>query len=304
MLITMKELLTVAKENKFAVGAFNVCDSSFLRAVVEEAEKVNSPAIIAIHPSELEFLTDEFFSYVKHRVYESRVPFVIHLDHGGSIEEILRAIRCGFTSVMIDGSLLPYEENVALTKKATEIAHAVGVSIEGELGTIGSTGNSVEGGVTKVTYTDPAQAEDFVARTGVDTLAVAIGTAHGIYPKDIKPELQMDILKEINELVDIPLVLHGGSSNPDNEISQSVQLGVSKINISSDMKYAYFTKAREILSTTEYWDPNVIYPECINEAKKVINYKMHLFNSVGKAELYQQQPAAQKAEPVVSGIRY
>lgn len=304
MLITMKELLTVAKENKFAVGAFNVADSSFLRAVVEEAESLNSPAIIAIHPSELEFLTDEFFSYVRHRVYASPVPFVIHLDHGGSIEEILRAIRCGFTSVMIDGSLLPYEENVALTKKATEIAHAVGISIEGELGTIGSTGNSVEGGVTKVTYTDPAEAKDFVERTGVDTLAVAIGTAHGIYPKNIKPELQMDILKEINDLVDIPLVLHGGSANPDSEVAESVQLGVSKINISSDMKYAYFTKAREILSTTEYWDPNVIYPDCIKEARKVINHKMYLFNSVGKANLYEQKTTAKQEEKVLTGGLY
>jgi fructose-bisphosphate aldolase, class II len=302
MLVTMKQLLEVAKENQFAVGAFNVADSSFLRAVVEEAENAESPAIIAIHPSELEFLTDEFFSYVKHRVYESPVPFVIHLDHGGSIEEILRAIRCGFTSVMIDGSLLPYEENVALTKKAVEIAHAVGVSIEGELGTIGSTGNSVEGGVTKVTYTNPAQAKDFVERTGVDTLAVAIGTAHGIYPKHIQPELQMDILEEINQLVSIPLVLHGGSSNPDSEVAQSVKLGVSKINISSDMKHAYFKKAREILSTTEYWDPNVIYPECILEARKVINQKMHLFNSVGKAKLYEKASRKQEETVPVGGM--
>lgn len=299
MLITMKELLTVAKENKFAVGAFNVADSTFLRAVVEEAEKVHSPAIIAIHPSELEFLTDEFFSYAKQRAYVSNVPFVLHLDHGGSIEDIMRAIKCGFTSVMIDGSLLPYEENVELTKQVVKLAHGVGVSVEGELGTIGQTGNSIEGGVTTVTYTDPAQAEDFVARTGVDTLAVAIGTAHGIYPKDVKPELQMDILKEINQLVDIPLVLHGGSANPDSEVSESVQLGVCKVNISSDMKFSYFKKAREILSTTELWDPNAIYPECIVEAQKVINHKMKLFNSIGKAGLYKELRNEQrKAESV------
>jgi fructose-bisphosphate aldolase class II len=304
MLITMKELLAVAKENKFAVGAFNVADSSFLRAVVEEAENLNSPAIIAIHPTELEFLTEEFFSYVRHRVYASNVPFVLHLDHGGSIKDILQAIRCGFSSVMIDGSLLPYEENVELTKQAVEIAHAVGISIEGELGTIGSTGNSVEGGVSKITYTEPAQAKDFVGRTGVDTLAVAIGTAHGIYPKDVKPELQMDILEEINHLVDIPLVLHGGSSNPDSEVAQSIQLGVCKINISSDMKYAYFAKAREILSTTEYWDPNVIYPDCIKEARKVINYKMHLFNSVGKSSFYDRDSKKQPVQIEVAGNIY
>ncbi|SEO54544.1 MULTISPECIES: ketose-bisphosphate aldolase [unclassified Paenibacillus] len=286
MLITMKELLKAAKEHKFAVGAFNVADSTFLRAVIEEAEHSNSPAIIAIHPTELEFLTDEFLAYARQRALASHVPLVIHLDHGGSIADIIRAIKCGFTSVMIDGSLLPYEENVALTKKAVEIAHAASVSVEGELGTIGQTGNSIEGGVSVVTYTDPAQAQDFVARTGIDTLAVAIGTAHGIYPKHIKPELQMDILKEISQLVDIPLVLHGGSANPDQEVSDSVQLGICKINISSDMKHAYFKKAREILSTTELWDPNAIYPECITEARNVIRYKMELFHSVGKADLY------------------
>ncbi|WP_139891597.1 ketose-bisphosphate aldolase [Bacillus sp. D386] len=304
MLITMKELLTVAKENQFAVGAFNVADSTFLRAVIEEAEELKSPAIIAIHPSEHEFLTDEFFSYVKHRVYESAVPFVLHLDHGGSLGDILRAIRCGFTSVMIDGSLLPYNENIALTKKIVEIAHSVGVSVEGELGTIGNTGNSIEGGVTEVTYTNPAEAKDFVVRTGVDSLAVAIGTAHGIYPKHIKPELQLDILEEINKLVDIPLVLHGGSSNPDSEIAQSVKLGVSKINISSDMKYAYYKKVREILNSTEYWDPNVIYPECILEARKVINHKMHLFNSVGKASLYEKVNTTNRNEKALSDNLY
>ncbi|WP_208586107.1 ketose-bisphosphate aldolase [Gracilibacillus suaedae] len=302
MLITMKELLTVANENQFAVGAFNVADSTFLRAVVEEAEQSNSPAIIAIHPSEHEFLTDEFFSYVKHRVYESKVPFVLHLDHGGSLKEVVRAIRCGFTSVMIDGSLLPYEDNISITKKIVEIAHAVGVSVEGELGTIGNTGTSVEGGVSKVTYTDPDQAKDFVDRTGVDSLAVAIGTAHGIYPKNIKPELQMDVLKEIHRNVDIPLVLHGGSSNPDKEIAESVKLGIGKINISSDMKFAYYKKAREILSSTEYWDPNVIYPECILEARKVINHKMHLFNSVGKASLYEKLESKRNDELKVESL--
>ena len=286
MLLTMKELLETAQKNKFAVGAFNVADSTFLRAVVEEAEKAKAPAIIAIHPTELEFVTDEFLSYVKHRAYVSKVPLVIHLDHGGNMEEIVRAIKCGFTSVMIDGSTLPYEENVNITKKVAEIAHAAGVSVEGELGTIGQTGNSVEGGVSEITYTDPEQAKDFVRRTGVDTLAIAIGTAHGIYPKDVKPKLQLEILKEIRKATDIPLVLHGGSANPDSEIQESVRLGVSKINISSDMKYAYFKKARNILSTTELWDPNVIYPECIIEAQKVINHKMKLFSSIDKAGLY------------------
>ncbi|PWW06701.1 ketose-bisphosphate aldolase [Mangrovibacter plantisponsor] len=286
MLVSMQELLKYTRQHHFAVGAFNVADSCFVRAVVEEAEAANAPAIISIHPSEHDFVGDAFFAYVRDITLRSPVPFVIHLDHGASIEHVQRAIQCGFTSVMIDGSLLPYEENVALTREAVRLAHAVGVSVEGELGTIGQTGTSVEGGVSKVTYTDPAQAEDFVNRTGVDTLAVAIGTAHGIYPKGMQPQLQMHILKDIAGRTSIPLVLHGGSANPDAEIAESVTLGVGKVNISSDMKYAYFQKVREILGKETWWDPNVIYPEPIKAAREVIRYKMKLFNSVDKASLY------------------
>ena len=286
MLVSMQEILKPTREHGFAIGAFNVADSCFIRAVVEEAEATNTPAIISIHPSEHDFVGDSFFSYVRDITQRSRVPFTLHLDHGASAEHVLRAIQCGFTSVMIDGSLLPYEENVALTREVVRLAHAVGVSVEGELGTIGQTGTSVEGGVSKVTYTDPAQAQDFVTRTGVDTLAVAIGTAHGIYPKGMQPELQMHILRDIAGRVSIPLVLHGGSANPDAEIAESVTLGVGKINISSDMKHAYFLKVREILSNERWWDPNVIYPEPINAAREVIRHKMKLFGSTGKASLY------------------
>jgi fructose-bisphosphate aldolase class II len=137
-----------------------------------------------------------------------------------------------------------------------------------------------------VIYTDPVQAVDFVARTGVDSLAIAIGTAHGIYPKNIKPELKLDILTDIAHRLDIPLVLHGGSANPDNEIASAVEIGIQKVNISSDMKAAYFKKCRELLAEHEWWDPNVIYPDCIKAAKEVIRFKMALFNSINKANLY------------------
>ena len=151
MLVSMKELLQPTRQHGFAIGAFNVADNCFLRAVVDEAEATNTPAIIAIHPSEHDFVGDAFFAHVREITQRSPVPFVLHLDHGASVEHVLRAIRCGFTSVMIDGSLLPYEENVALTAEVVRLAHAVGVSVEGELGTIGQTGTSVEGGVSQVT---------------------------------------------------------------------------------------------------------------------------------------------------------
>ncbi|MBC1622374.1 ketose-bisphosphate aldolase [Listeria welshimeri] len=287
MLVNMKQLLEVAKENKFAVGAFNVADSNFLRVVVEEAEKNNAPAIIAVHPTELDFTKDDFFQYVLARIKNSPVPFVLHLDHGDNMGDVMRAVRCGFSSVMIDGSLLPFEENIRVTKEVVDVCHKLGVSVEGELGTIGKTGNSIEGGVSEIIYTKPEEAEEYISRTGVDTLAVAIGTAHGIYPKDKEPKLRLDILKEIKELVNIPLVLHGGSANPDAEIAAAVEIGIQKVNISSDYKYAFYKKCREILSTTELWDANAIYPECINAAKEVVKYKMELFQSINQVEKYQ-----------------
>ncbi|EAC5136618.1 ketose-bisphosphate aldolase [Listeria monocytogenes] len=288
MLVNMKQLLEVAKENKFAVGAFNVADSNFLRVVVEEAEKNNAPAIIAVHPTELDFTKDDFFQYVLARIKNSPVPFVLHLDHGDNMGDVMRAVRCGFSSVMIDGSLLPFEENIRVTKEVVDVCHKLGVSVEGELGTIGKTGNSIEGGVSEIIYTKPEEAEEYIGRTGVDTLAVAIGTAHGIYPKDKEPKLRLDILKEIKALVNIPLVLHGGSANPDAEIAAAVEIGIQKVNISSDYKYAFYKKCREILSTTELWDANAIYPDCIDAAKEVVKYKMGLFESIGQVEKYQQ----------------
>ncbi|EAE7096597.1 ketose-bisphosphate aldolase [Listeria monocytogenes] len=288
MLVNMKQLLEVAKENKFAVGAFNVADSNFLRVVVEEAEKNNAPAIIAVHPTELDFTKDDFFQYVLARIKNSPVPFVLHLDHGDNMGDVMRAVRCGFSSVMIDGSLLPFEENIRVTKEVVDVCHKLGVSVEGELGTIGKTGNSIEGGVSEIIYTKPEEAEEYISRTGVDTLAVAIGTAHGIYPKDKEPKLRLDILKEIKALVNIPLVLHGGSANPDAEIAAAVEIGIQKVNISSDYKYAFYKKCREILSTTELWDANAIYPDCIDAAKEVVKYKMGIFESIGQVEKYQQ----------------
>ncbi|EAC6131434.1 TPA: ketose-bisphosphate aldolase [Listeria monocytogenes] len=288
MLVNMKQLLEVAKENKFAVGAFNVADSNFLRVVVEEAEKNNAPAIIAVHPTELDFTKDDFFQYVLARIKNSPVPFVLHLDHGDNMGDVMRAVRCGFSSVMIDGSLLPFEENIRVTKEVVDVCHKLGVSVEGELGTIGKTGNSIEGGVSEIIYTKPEEAEEYISRTGVDTLAVAIGTAHGIYPKDKEPKLRLDILKEIKDLVNIPLVLHGDSANPDAEIAAAVEIGIQKVNISSDYKYAFYKKCREILSTTELWDANAIYPDCIDAAKEVVKYKMELFESIGQVEKYQQ----------------
>ena len=290
MLVSGKEILEVANKFGFAVPAFNAGSGQLLEAVMQACEETESPVMIAIHPDELSFLTDSFVDQVKYYANHSKVPVCIHLDHGASFEQVIHAIQLGFTSVMIDASHKSYEDNIAITKKVVEAAHAVGVSVEAELGTIGDTGNSIEGGATEVIYTDPEVAQDFIEKTNVDSLAIAIGTAHGIYPKNMKPKLRLDILQEIEKLVEIPLVLHGGSSNPDEEISQSVKLGINKINISSDIKIVFANKLKEILaaSDSEIREPNVMFPECMKETKKVAIDKIKLFNSEGKAKLYFQ----------------
>lgn len=287
MLLNMKELLTVAQKEKFAVGAYNIGSAELLKVAIEECEANNSPVILAIHPTELEYLTDEFVAYVRERAMKSTVPAVIHLDHGATKEQILRAIRCGFTSVMIDASHCSFEENVQITKEIVDIAKPLNVSVEAELGTIGNLGESHEGGASEIIYTDPLKAKELVERTGVDTLAVAIGTSHGLYPKWMTPKLNLELLKEIKEVVGVPLVLHGGSANPDAEISESVKLGVCKINISSDIKSVFFKAVRETLTEKEKaMEPHEVFSKAIVEAKKVVKHKLGLFNCIGKAELY------------------
>ena len=284
--MNMNELLKVAKEHRFAVPAFNISSYSMFLGVMNAAEKENSPVIIEIHPHELAFTEDAFTAAVRERLAASKLPCVLHLDHGGSIEDVMRAIRDGFTSVMIDGSSLPFEENIALCRKVCELAHPLNISVEGELGTIGVTTSKEAYDAQTIIYTNPEDAKIFVEKTGVDTLAVAIGTSHGLYPKGTVPKLRLDILEEIEKAVDIPLVLHGGSNNPDEEIAGAVVRGINKINISSDIKVAFYDALREKLKDTGLREPNKIEPCGIKAVKEVASHKIRLFKSNGKADLY------------------
>ncbi len=286
MLMNMKQILEVANKQGFAVPAFNIADYSMLNGILEICEEAKSPVIIAIHPDELAHLGPDVVKAVREKAHKASVPAVIHLDHGASMEQVLLAIQSGYTSVMIDGSSLPFDENIAICQEVVKAAHAVGVSVEGELGTIGSTDAEAEAGANKIIYTDPDDAAEFVSRTGVDTLAIAIGTSHGIYPKGMKPELKLDLLNEIKEKVAIPLVLHGGSNNPDEEIGEAVVRGINKINISSDIKVAYYDKMREVLEDKELREPGSIQPPCMEAMKEVALHKIKLFQADGKAELY------------------
>ena len=286
MLTTGKVILDMAHEHSFAVPAFNISDYAMFLGIIDISEEKNAPVILGIHPDEVQHVGVEMIAAVAQRAHRSSVPIAIHWDHGASYEQILTAIRSGFTSVMIDGSMLPFEENIAISRKVVHAAHAVGLSVEGELGTIGQMDSQAEGGSDTIIYTNPDDALTFVESTAVDSLAVAIGTYHGIYPTTMKPELKLDLLKLIKDKVDIPLVLHGGSNNPDDEIAEAVKLGINKINISSDIKVAYHTKMREVLADQSLREPLIIQPPCIEAMKVVAGQKIDLFDTAGKASLY------------------
>lgn len=286
MLMNMRDLLAVAHEHHFAVPAFNISNSMLLRGVIEASEEANSPVIFAIHPDEFDFVGSSFIKAAIDEANKMTVPVCIHLDHGSSIKQIMKAIQAGFTSVMIDASTQPLDENIKISKKAVELAHSVDVSVEGELGTIGTTGPDAEAGTEEIIYVDPEDVEKFVEGTNVDTLAVAVGTAHGLYPKDKPPKLKIDLIKEIASRVDTPLVLHGGSGNPDEEIAKAVKLGINKINISSDIKSAFYKKCREFLADPDRYEPLTFYPACVDAMKVVARHKFELFDAIGKADLY------------------
>lgn len=286
MLTTGSALLNVAHEHNFAVPAFNISDWAMFGGIVDISEQKQSPLIVAIHPDEVKHIGPDLIVAITERAHRASVPIAIHWDHGATYEEILNAIKIGFTSVMIDGSMLPFDQNVVVSKEVVAAAHAVGLSVEGELGTIGATDGEAEAGASSIIFTNPNDAATFINETGVDSLAVAIGTYHGLYPPTLKPELKLDLLKLIKAKVDIPLVLHGGSNNPDDEIAQSVRLGINKINISSDIKVAYHKKMREVLADQSLREPLTIQPPCIEAMNEVAAHKIDLFDAAGKAKLY------------------
>ncbi|WOF22063.1 ketose-bisphosphate aldolase [Microbacterium betulae] len=296
MLVSGKDLLDVASANDFAIPAFNVADYHMFNGLVEVSEDRGAPLIVAIHPNEIDLLGFDVIHAIRNRLHRSPIPATIHWDHGASHEQMVAAIQGGFTSVMLDASAEPFERNVAWTRRAVETAHAVGVSVEGELGTIGKM-ESADGGIV---YTDPEDAVAFVRETGVDSLAIAIGTRHGIYPADITPQLRLDLLREIKAAVGIPLVLHGGSNNPDDEVGEAARSGVNKINISSDIKVAYHEALRGVLEDRGLREPDAIVPPAIEALKAVAAQKIDLFGAAGKAALYRPLPA-RKADLFTSG---
>jgi fructose-bisphosphate aldolase class II len=305
MLVTNKYLLLPAKRGSYAVGAFNIQNLESLLAVAEAAIEEKSPAIIAVTPSAIKYGGLTYLSKIAKTAAESiSVPMSLHLDHGEDFETVSRCVEAGFTSVMIDGSFLKFEENIALTKRVVKLAHSKGVSVEAELGRLaGVEEKTVE--EKEAVLTDPEAAKEFVKQTSVDALAVAIGTSHGAYKFKGEPKLDFKRLKSISEKVDIPLVLHGASSVPqwiiekaqkygaelagargipEEHIRKAISLGITKINIDTDLRLAFTATIREVLaSSPKEFDPRKILGPAKEAMKEVVKGKMRLFGSSGKA---------------------
>jgi len=305
MLVTNKEVLSIASAQGYAVGAFNINNMEIIQAVVETATEEKSPVIVSVSPSALKYAgLDYVVGMVKAATKTNpSVPMTLHLDHGKDIETALMCVNGGFTSVMIDGSHLDFEGNVAMTKHVVDKARKKGVSVEAELGKLVSHDAAAQN--DEDPYTDPEAAVEFVERTGVDSLAVAIGTSHGAYK--FKGDVKLDFvrLKSIRTKVNIPLVLHGASGVPawivekatkygaelsgakgipDEHIKRAISLGIAKINIDTDLRLAFTGSVREVLATSsKEYDPRKILGPAKENMKKVVREKMQLFGSSGKA---------------------
>ena len=304
MLVNGTQILAVAREHGFAVPAFNISDYGMLRTCVRAAEDARSPLIVLMHPSEHTFLGDEVLLSVLALAGRASVPVCVQLDHGATLEQAVVAIRLGFTAVMIDGSRLDHAANVALTRRVVEVAHAVGVSVEGEIGTIGPRDPRSAADLEVIEYTQVDEAVEFVRATGVDYLAVAVGTCHGVYPPGVAPDLRLDLVGDLSRAVGVPLVLHGGSGARDDQVSAAAGLGVAKVNISADMKTAYFTALRRVLEDRAQREPRDIYPVALDAVHAVVSHKMAVTGSAGRADLYATVPLAPRspgpgAEPLL-----
>ncbi|MFI3312458.1 MAG: ketose-bisphosphate aldolase [Eubacteriales bacterium] len=252
--ITSKELMLDAQKGHYAVGAFNIENMEMAQAAIAAAEELSAPIILQTTPSTLKYATPATFcGMVKSLAEVAKVPVALHLDHGSSYELAAACADAGYSTVMIDGSHDSFEDNIAVSKKTVEYAKTKGIPVEAELGKVGGKEDDLDGGSGN--YTDPQEAKEFVERTGIDSLAVAIGTAHGIYKTT--PILDKNRLKEIRAVVDIPLVLHGASGLLAQDMIDCVELGICKINFATELRIAY---TKGVMAYMEK-DPKVFDPK-------------------------------------------
>lgn len=270
-----------AQRNKYAVGAFNVENMEMVLAVLSAAEETNSPVIMQTTPSTVKYAgADMYFANIRAAARRTRIPVACHLDHGSSLALAVQALHAGYTSIMIDGSKLPFEENISLTKTVTEICHAVNIPVEAELGRVGGKEDSLENSGDNP-YTDPDEAKIFVEKTGCDSLAVAVGTAHGVYKGT--PRINFDVLTKIREVVSIPLVLHGTSGVPDDQVIRCVSMGMCKVNYATDLRISYTYGVKKYMKENPgVFDPKKYGTYGMEEVKRYVKERMQVIGSCGR----------------------
>lgn len=278
MLVNLNEVLKKAQKDKYAVGLFNTTDTDMLQAVIEAAEESNSPVILGtaevlLPYGELKLIAPSIIEAAK----RAKVPVVVHYDHGLTFERCLEALQLGFSSVMFDGSTKPYEQNIAETREIVKIAHAFGASVEGEIGHVGEA--TKEDNLLTDMYTTLDEAKEYLDATSVDALAIAIGSAHGVYKR--KPMLNIERLKEIKHAVDVPLVLHGGSGLSDDDFKNVIREGIAKVNIFTDLCLAGDKAMQDgQLKKLGYLEMRNLKVQYI---KQEVKRKIQLFGSENKA---------------------
>lgn len=280
-LVTTEKMLQDADRNNYAIGAFNVENMEMVMAVIKACEELDAPAILQTTPSTVKFAgVDMYYANVACAAKRARVPIAIHLDHGNSFELASQAFRAGYTSIMIDGSKLPFEENIDLAKRVVDLCKPSSIPVEAELGKVGGKEDSTT--CDDPDYTDPDKAAYYVNETGISSLAVAIGTAHGVY-KGI-PKLDVELLSKIRNVVSIPLVLHGASGVPDETVMECIRRGISKVNFATELRIAYSNGIKEYLKD----NPDVIDPKkyslvAMQHVTDVVKSKIMICGSTNKA---------------------
>lgn len=281
-LVTSEEMLLKAQKGGYAVGAFNAENMEMVKAIIQAAEELKAPVMIQTTPSTIKYGTlATYHAIVAAEAAKASVPVCLHLDHGSSFELAMQALDAGYTSVMIDGSKLDFEGNVAVSKKVADVAAAIGVPCEAELGKVGGKEDDLVAEAD--TNTDPAQAKEFAERTGVTSLAVAIGTAHGFYVGT--PVLDKERLSEIRKVVDIPLVLHGASGLTDEDVRDCVKRGICKVNFATELRVAYSNAVKAtIADNPDVFDPKAYGKAGIAAVKELVKGRMKVCGCDGKAE--------------------
>lgn len=277
--VSSLEMIQKAQQGGYAVPAFNAENLEMVQAIIAAAEEKKSPVMIQTTPPTAKYLTLEAMVGMTRALAEkASVPVALHLDHSSNFDDVMKALRAGYTSVMIDGSKLPFEENIALTKRVVEAATPMGVTVEAELGTVGGKEDNVSAGIA---YTDIEEAKTFVEKTKVDIFAVAIGTAHGFYKGE--PMLDFERLTAIRNQVSAPLVLHGGSGVPDEKVQETIRRGMSKVNFATELRAAATKAVREALKDEAIIDPKKFMGPARDAVKALCIEKIRVCGSENKA---------------------